>query len=355
MPVYQDKERGTWYCSFYYTDWQGAKKKKTKRGFKLKREGQAFEREFLEKSQGSPKMTFASLVDLYLDDMKNRLRESTLETKENIISTKIMPCFGNMQIDKITPTNIRQWQNELISKGFADTYLKTIHIQISAIFNYAVKYYNLKANPCHKAESIGQSHAKEMNFWTRDEYERFASFIEDNPRWHVSFQVLYWTGLRVGELLALTRNDIDFEGRTITVSKSYQRIKKTDVITEPKTPKSNRVVAIPDFLCQELKTYISCLYGLHDKDRLFPVTKDYFYLKMKAGCKKAGIKRIRTHDLRHSHASLLIELGFSPLLIAERLGHENVETTLNTYSHLYPHKQEALAQKLEEIKPTVSK
>ena len=188
-----------------------------------------------------------------------------------------------------------------------------------------------------------------MQFSTKDEYIRFAAAIEDKPQMHSAFQVLYWCGIREGELLSLTKDDIDFEGNTITINKSYQRIGKKDIITEPKTPKSNRIIALPNFLCEELKEYISHIY---DNGRIFPLTKHALYREMIRGSSQSGVKKIRVHDLRHSHASLLIELGFSPLLIAERLGHENIETTLNTYSHLYPHKQGELAQTLDSLLKT---
>ena len=147
----------------------------------------------------------------------------------------------------------------------------------------------------------------------------------------------------------MTKDDIDFEENTITINKSYQRIAGEDIVTEPKTPKSKRIIALPDFLCDELKEYISHIY---DGERIFPFSKHILKRAMMRGCGKSGVKVIRIHDLRHSHASLLIELGFSPLLIAERLGHENIETTLNTYSHLYPHKQGELAQTLDSLLKT---
>ena len=149
------------------------------------------------------------------------------------------------------------------------------------------------------------------------------------------------------ELLALTYNDIDLEKRTISVNKSYQRIEGRDIITPPKTPKSKRIITIPSFLTEELKGYISHLYGIMADERMFRFTKSYMEHEIIRGIKASGVKRIRLHDIRHSHASLLVEMGFTPLAIAERLGHEKIETTLNTYSHLYPNKQGELADKLE--------
>ena len=137
------------------------------------------------------------------------------------------------------------------------------------------------------------------------------------------------------------------EKRSISISKSYQRLDEKDVITPPKTPKSNRKITISPFLAEELKEYCSHLYGIMPNERMFRFTKSYMEHEIVRGIKETGVKRIRLHDLQHSHASLLVELGFQPLAIAERLGHEKIETTLNTYSHLYPNKQAELADRLE--------
>ena len=349
MPAYKDDKRGTWYCCFYYTDWQGKRRRKTKRGFSKQKEAKEYERSFLERAQSDPNMTFESLMQLYLADMQNRLRQSTMSNKIHLINSKVLPYFKALRLNDIKPTTIRQWQNELMGQGYSETYLKTINNQLSAVLNYAVKYYGLHENPCHKAGSMGKKHAKEMLFWTKDEYSAFIKALEDKPVSHLAFQILYWCGIRLGELLALTCADIDLEAKTLSISKSYQRINKEDVITEPKTPKSNRTIALPSFLCDEISDYIQKLYNRNGSTQLLPISKHSLHREMDRGCKLSGVKRIRIHDLRHSHASLLIEMGFSPNLIAERLGHENIETTLNTYSHLYPHKQTELANVLDNL------
>lgn len=122
-----------------------------------------------------------------------------------------------------------------------------------------------------------------------------------------------------------TKADIDFEKATITINKSYQRLNGKDIISTPKTPKSNRVVTIPKLLVECLKTYYIMIYELKASDRIFPVSKSYMAKEITKGCAECGVKRIRVRDTRHSHTSLLIELGFSPLLIANRLGHEKVK------------------------------
>ena len=292
-------------------------------------------------------MKFADFWKMYCADMETRLREHTMRTKKYIVELKILPYFGNKRVNDITAADIRQWQNELIKMGYSPTYLKTINNQLSAIFNYAVRYYDLKSNPCAKAGSMGKSKAEEMDFWTGEEFRRFIDNVMNKRLSYMAFMTLYWTGMRLGELLALNPKDVDLEKRTIAITKSYQRLGKKDVITPPKTSKSKRVITIPEFLAADIKDYMDSLYDLQEDDRLFPITKYYLEHEMQRGIKESGVKRIREHDLRHSHASMLIELGFSTLEIANRLGHEKVETTLNTYSHLYPNKQTKRAERLD--------
>ena len=347
MKAEKDKKTGKWLIQYRYTDWQGKRRKSTKRGFATKREAEEWLRNFLMTQKADFDMKFENFWKMYYADMETRLREHTMRTKKYIVELKILPYFGNKRVNDITAADIRQWQNELIKKGYSPTYLKTINNQLSAIFNYAVRYYDLKSNPCAKAGSMGKSKAEEMNFWTGEEFRRFIDSVMNKRLSYMAFMTLYWTGMRLGELLALNPKDVDLEKRTISITKSYQRLGKKDVITPPKTPKSKRVITIPEFLAADIKDYMDSLYDLQENDRLFPITKYYLEHEMQRGIKESGVKRIRVHDLRHSHASMLIELGFSPLEIANRLGHEKVETTLNTYAHLYPNKQTKLAERLD--------
>lgn len=344
----QDPKTGKWLIQYRYTDWQGNKKKSTKRGFKTKREAERWLREFLTAGDMDFDMQFASLIEIYLEDIKPRIRENTMRSKRYIIDKKVLPYFGKRKVNEIKAADIRAWQNVLMNQGYSQTYLRTINNQLSSIFNYAVKYHDLKSNPCRKAGPMGKSQADEMKFWTKEEFTRFLDTVMDKQQSYVAFETLYWTGIRIGELLALTPADIDIEKKTLRINKSYQRLGGKDVITPPKTPKSIRTISLPAFLLEDLLDYRNRMYGMEDSDRLFDFSKSYLEHEMQRGVKASGVKRIRIHDLRHSQASMLVELGCSPLEIAERLGHEKVETTLNTYSHLYPNKQALLAKTLEE-------
>ncbi len=254
-------------------------------------------------------MTFKSFWELYRDDMSQRLRENTVRSKDYIVELKILPYFGERKIADITAADIRQWQNGIIKQGYAQTYLKTINNQLSAIFNYAVKYNDLPRNPrnpCSQAGSMGKGKAEEMQFWTQEEFETFIEAVKDKPVSYYAFLTMYWTGIRVGELLALTLSDFNAEEKTLSITKSYQRINGRDIITEPKTAKGKRIITLPDFLVAELEEYVSKLYEMMADNRLFMVTKSYLEKEMIRGAKLSGVQKIRLHDLRHSHASLLI-------------------------------------------------
>ena len=356
MPAYKDEKTGKWFAKFYYTNWQGIKKQKWKRGFATKKEALGFERDFLEKQSANPDMTFQNLYEIYMEDTAARLKQSTLLTKKAVLQTHILPFFGSKPINEIKASDVRRWQAKLMSSpnNYSQTYLKKINTELNSIINYAKRFYDLNTNPCGKAGTIGKAKAEEMDYWTYDEYIAFREGVKDKSLSYICFEVLYWTGMREGELLALSPADIDLDNKTISINRTYQRIEGKDVFTSPKTRKSKRKIPIPDFLCQELSDYIQSRYMPDADERLFPVTKSYLSHEMIRGCKNTGVKKIRIHDIRHSHASLLINQGCDALMLADRLGHEKVSTTLNTYSHLFPHKQQELVHSLESLQATDS-
>ena len=349
MPTYKDEKTGLWYCKFVYTDWTGTKKQKKKKGFRLQKEAKQYELDFLSKTSNSCDMRFGDMVEIYMEDCKARLKPTTYKGKEDIIAVHILPYFQNLKVNEIQPMTIRRWQAELMGneKNYKPTYLRTVNSQLSAILNFAVKYYGLSNNPVKQSGAIGKKNSGLEQFWTADQFKLFSEAVSDKLQSKVIFNLLYWSGMRSGEMLALNLNDFDFEERTVSITKSYARVDGEDLFLDPKTPKSNRKITLPQFVCDMVKDYADRLYGYEPSDRLFEVTKHYLKHEMERGCKKTGLPLIRVHDLRHSHASLLIELGFAPLLISERLGHESVTTTLEIYSHLYPTKHGEVADRLE--------
>ena len=350
MPVYYDENRKSWYTSFYYQDWQGNRKRKKKEGFARKKDAQEYERNFQALHSGScGDMTFGQMTELYLSDCKIRQKPTSYRVKESAIKKHILPYFENLPINSITTAQIRQWQNEMIKDNkYSANYLHTTNGYLSAVFNHAMKYYGLTRNPAKDCGKLPGGRS-DLQFWTLEQFNQFIKVYEGKEPEYSIFMLLFWTGMRSGELLALTLDDFDFEKHTVRINKTYHRLDKQDLILSPKTDRSNREIILPTFLEDVVKAYASKLYDNKPSDRLFGVPKQFLKSRLNKGAQVAELPQIRVHDLRHSHASMLIHQGLSPLVIQERLGHENIETTLNTYSHLYPTQQNELAAKLQDI------
>lgn len=355
MPIYHDEKTNTWYVKLYYQDYTGTKKQKMKRGFKLQREAKEWEHEFITKQAAQPSMPFRTLAELYLEDKQAHTKKITYETKKNRINTWILPYFNTQPINEISAPDVRKWQATLKESKNANNaplsagYMQNLVMELSSMFNFAVRFYGLAVNPCHIAGNTVGKKARSLNFWTKDEFDKFISTFDKSSPYYVAFLILYYCGMRIGELEALTAADVDLNANTIIINKTYHLINGQGVVTTPKTQKANRTITIPPFLSTVIQEYENRIYGLEGDMRLFTASHSTYARLMEEHTKQANIKRIRLHDIRHSHASLLIELGFSALLVSERLGHENVSTTLNIYSHLFPSKQIEVAEKLEKL------
>ena len=277
-----------------------------------------------------------------------KLKYSTLETKRNMIEKHILPYFGDMLTANITKVDVLSWQRTLIQdeEEYSKTFLHSVHSQLSAIFNYLCKYKDLPRNPASECGAMGQKKVDEMEFWTVDEFNTFIPVVDD-VMFRTIFYVLFFSGMRVGELLALTKDDIDFDCNTISISKTFNRVGGKDIITSPKTRKSKRVIDMHPAIMKILQNYVNTLYEINENDRLFLTTKSSIAKRKAAYCKKSGVKQIRTHDLRHSHVAMLINLGVRIEVISARLGHEKVSTTWDIYGHLYPNSQQEAVAKMD--------
>lgn len=205
MTVIKNQKSNTYEVRTYYKDWTGVRKQKTKRGFKRKCDAQEWERAFKLKENLSLDMYFEDFVDLYLNDIKSRIKYNTWLTKKHIVEKKILPYFSKKKLQEIKPSDIRQWQNTMMNyrnkqgEGYSQVYLKTIHNQLSAILNHAVNFYDLKSNAARKAGSMGKERTKEMLFWTKEEYMKFIEAVADKPISFYAFEILYWCGVRMGD------------------------------------------------------------------------------------------------------------------------------------------------------------
>lgn len=343
----------TWTAKFYYTDWTGERKQKKKEGFSTQREAKAFEHDFLERVAPTPSMSFSALCDLYLDDLKTRTKITTSARRKSVIENHMRPAFSDTPINEIKPANIRKWQESMLDKGIALSTLKTYHGLLSSMFNYAVKFHKLPQNPARIAGNIGKV-KKRLAFWTPAQFRQFIftlpkceSHRHDGTLQKIAlFETLFWTGARIGEILALTVADVDIKKELIDINKTFVRVDGQDIIQPPKTPKSKRKVLMPPVLVDILADWIKRT-GLRPRDRLFSYKQSVTAHTMKICCERAGLPPLTPHGLRHSHASLLIELKAPILAISERLGHDSVQTTLNIYAHLFPNKQKDVIDLLQ--------
>ena len=309
MSAYKDKTQGTWYVSFRYIDWTGKKTQKLKRGFKTKKEVLNYEKEFLRKTATDMKMEMNGFIQVYFKDKKNELKENLIRNKQHMMNKHIVPYFGTRKMNEITPAEIIQWQNTIQEKGYSKTYERMIQNQLNALFNHAQKIYNLKENPCKKVKKMGKSDANKLEFWTKAEYDRFIAGIEPGSEDYLIFEILFWTGIREGELLALSLSDFDMGGNLLYINKTYNRIRKRDVIDTPKTENSVRTIDIPNFLKEEVQEYAKKYYGFPEDQRLFPIVARTLQKRLKKYEALTGVKPIRVHDIRHSHVAYLIYQG----------------------------------------------
>jgi integrase len=346
------ESNGTYTVQARVHDWSGKRRKKTKRGFRTKTEAKTWERNYIATHEGSLSMTFDSFFDLYIETRTPQLKLNTVLEKRAVAAEALLPYFGQMRMDEIGPVDIARWQTEMSTKvcktgrPYSPTTLRTFTSQLSAVFNHAVRVYGLPANPLLAVDRMGSKRGEEMRFWTRTEYLAFSDEVMVRPDLWIAYELLYWTGIRLGELLALTPEDFDLEAGVLHVTKSYQRLQGEDVITSPKTRRSVRDVAMPAFLVSEVADHLR-LGQVAEGERVFTVSKWALENGIGTYAKRAGVKRIRVHDLRHSHVSLLIDKGFSALAIADRVGHEAVDITYR-YAHLFPTRQRELADALDE-------
>ena len=162
-------------------------------------------------------MKLSDFIEIYFSDKQNDLKDRTIKNKRYMMQQHIVPYFGNQMMSEIKASQIIQWQNEIQKKGYSDSYLRMIQNQLTSLFTHAAKIYDLPVNPCKKVKRMGNSDSRSLNFWTLDEYKQFIQTMEPGTRYYLMFEMLFWTGCRIGELLAITKADINFEKNRLSI------------------------------------------------------------------------------------------------------------------------------------------
>ena len=351
MDIYGNK--GNWTCAFTYTDHKGIKRKKTKSGFKVKRDAIDWKNKFIKQFQ-LRQNSFDDLVKDYLEDLSVRCKVTTFYATKSLIERWILPDFKGNKLNQITLIDIRKWQNKIISNEKIKISTKhQINTKFSILLNYAVSFYDLKENFLKKTRlNLRSFKQMKIQFWTYEQYNKFHRVVSEEPLFNeyiLLFDILYYTGIRRGELLALRLKDIDLDKKQFHIEQNRPHCAP---ISTPKTISSQRDVLIPDSLIKSLQNVIC---NISDENQLIfknvkPAKLSYVFLKIHERLsEKLTLPKIKLHDLRHSHASLLIDLGISYQAVADRLGHANSEMVIKTYSHLFLNRRSELIDSLNNL------
>lgn len=360
MPNFEQNPSNKKWSVRFRTIIDGELKQKRLSGYKTKKEAQAAyidfvkeqeQKEKLREAEATPlEMLFSEMVEKFLVYSKSRVKESTYVTNLDRVNINILPFFGDMKMKEITPLKVLEWQQGL--EHFSYKYQMSIRQKLVSIFKFAERYYDIK-NVMQRVEPPRNTqHKKEIQYWTLEEFKAFIAVCEEE-RFKLVYEFLYITGCRKGETLALKWEDIDFEKKLVKIDKTLTRrtIDGKHKLSSTKNETSDRSVTLPANYCERLSKYRDankdCLYifGAGDK----PMHENMLMRYFKAYAKKAGVKEIRIHDLRHSCASLLISQGISIVAVSSRLGHKNITQTLNTYSHLMPNEAKRIVDIFESL------
>ncbi|MCW6662267.1 site-specific integrase [Aerococcaceae bacterium NML190073] len=361
--VYQDKKSGLWYfvASLGY-DEHGKRIQHWGRGFKTQIEAKkGYESHMNDFSDSAVKknstMSYREFYETYFKpDYKQSVKPQTFESRLSSMEIHLK-YFFNRKLKDISAPMVKKWQNNLSSK-YSSGYVRAIHGLFQKSLDLAIKLGLIQKNIAKQVGNVKKV-KKKVDFWTKEEAEKvFSTFDSSDYYDRFAFTLIYclfMTGLRIGEAQALNWADIDFKNKTLEVNKNmYYKTSKEFYITEPKTLASNRVIALDGTTLQYLSEWKEIQGKNIITDFVFsynglPTNKSTTSHIITRHSKLAGVHRIKTHALRHSHASLLISLGENALVIRDRLGHEDIKTTLGTYGHLYPNMNREVAKKLTNI------
>ena len=271
---------------------------------------------------------------------------------------KRLKYFYPMKMVDVKPIHIKKWHTDILEEGLSNNYLKDLHQTVKELFDMALTLGVVSENPARQVGNMKRTR-KKVDFWTKEEFEKFIKTFEKNDvvehLKYTCFLFLFMTGLRISELQALTWEDVDFENKAVQVNKSmFYQNKNNWQINPTKTFSSNRKIYLDAMTIKALSLWKNHQKQLGKISFVFsynclPVTKTMLANSMKKHGEIAGVKSIRIHDLRHSHASLLLSLGMNDLELKNRLGHADIQTTLGVYSHLRPSAMKEVADKLEGV------
>lgn len=373
MAVFKEKNKAKitkdgrkWYYMVYYTDIYGIRKRKKSKLFMTKTEAEDAESEFRIKIKSTDEVDynikFETVYNEWLAYKKTQVKSTTYYGIKKNTKKHILEFFKDFKLHSIKTNTILMWKEEL------EKNIKTINYQnamigyLIEILEYAVNNYEFDRkvlSKLHKNKNESVRNVKEnidINYWTFEEFKQFIKVVDDEL-YKTMFTFLYYTGVRLSEMIALTWNDIDFKNKTLRINKTYADKVEGGIyiITSPKTNNSNRIIDLDDNLIILLKKHYEHekkVYNFNNDIFVFGNYKHiapttfrrhlYYYINL------AKIKIITPHGFRHSHVSLLINLGCDSRDVADRVG-DTIEVIESTYYHMFPSKKARTVTFLNEL------
>jgi integrase len=355
--IYKRGKTWTYVVSIGYDETTGKRKQKTKGGFATKKEAQAAAAKLItEINEGSfvepSKETLGAFLNTWLEGKKMNLKESSYRLYERFTHTYIIPRLGNVKLEKLKPAHIQTLYSSM-AETLKPTTIHKVHKILKASLDQAVKFGYIKQNPALYVEKPKETKA-EIQVWTEGQVQHFLQLTKKS-RYHIAFLLAVTTGMRRGEILGLRWQDIDFEERTLSIRQTLSAQNK--LMATAKTKSSQRSIHLDEHTMEELKQHRLRILkekmrqgeAYNDHDLVCctvtgkPTSNENFWQVWTGYLKQSGLPHIRFHDLRHTHATLMLKAGIHPKIVAERLGHANVNITLNTYSHVVKGMQQEAA------------
>ena len=349
--AFKDNTTGKWKHRWKTTD--GSRKADTLKTAMLREVDKGY--------QQPTKETVATFMQSWIDGYKSNITARSADRYSGIVKGHIIPSIGKIPLAQLSPQNIQKMYSDKLESGLAARSVRYIHVVLHRALQTALKWHKITVNPADSVD-IPKAQHTEMQIWNESEIIQFLEASRSTP-FHCIFYLALFSGARRGELLALRWQDANLKTGQLSISRSVQCVNGEYIFSQPKTEKSRRTIALPQsavlLLTQlrEATEHKRSLIGqeVDDSDLIFTHTYDGIPLRPNTvsraweyTAKKAGVKIIRFHDARHTHASLMLQQNVPLKVVSERLGHSSVSVTGDVYSHILPGMQESAAQRFDD-------